>query len=179
MRRTATGTETAGVTSRRSVILGSGAVLAGAAACSSDDGGGNAADTVDTADPTTPEQSVPTETAGDEPTQPNPTPTDEQTEPGTGGEVIGSTSDVPVGGGTVFAEQQVVVVQPSAGEFRAYTAVCTHQACLVDTVADGEIRCPCHGSRYSAADGSVIQGPAPQPLAEQQITVDGDSIVAS
>ncbi|HVL85752.1 MAG TPA: Rieske (2Fe-2S) protein [Pseudonocardia sp.] len=90
---------------------------------------------------------------------------------------LASTGDIPVGGGTVFAAQDVVVTQPVAGEFRAFGATCTHQGCAVAEVADGTINCPCHGSRYAVADGSVVGGPAPQPLPERAITVDGDAIL--
>ena len=70
----------------------------------------------------------------------------------------------------------MVVTQPVAGTFKAFTAVCTHQGCLVGRVADGEILCPCHGSTYSISDGSVTGGPAPSPLKEIPITVSGDTI---
>lgn len=89
---------------------------------------------------------------------------------------LGPTSDVPVGGGHVFADQQVVVTQPKAGEFKAFSAVCTHQGCLVSSVADGQIRCPCHGSAFSATDGSVLGGPAPTPLPAERIKVSGGTI---
>lgn len=89
---------------------------------------------------------------------------------------LGPTSDVPVGGGHVFSEQQVVVTQPKAGEFKAFSAVCTHQGCLVSSVADGQIRCPCHGSVFSASDGSVLGGPAPAPLPAERIKVTGGTI---
>ena len=71
---------------------------------------------------------------------------------------------------------KVVVVQPSAGEFKAYSATCTHQGCAVKSVSDGLINCPCHNSNFSVADGSVSSGPATKPLPEVRITVDGDSI---
>ena len=87
-----------------------------------------------------------------------------------------ATSDVPVGGGTILTDQKVVVTQPTAGEFKAFTAVCTHQGCLVASVADGVITCPCHGSTFSAADGAVISGPAPSPLAAVPVTVSGTQI---
>ena len=54
-----------------------------------------------------------------------------------GGQVVGSKSDVPEGSGTVFREQSVVVTQPGPGDFRAFSAVCTHQGCLVDSVQPG------------------------------------------
>ena len=94
-----------------------------------------------------------------------------------GGTALTSTSDVPVGGGTVFADKNVVVTQPTAGDFKAFSATCTHQGCKVKSVADGNIVCPCHGSKFAIADGSVTNGPAKSPLPEKTISVDGDSIV--
>ena len=77
---------------------------------------------------------------------------------------LAPTSAVPVGGGTVLADQKIVLTQPTAGTFKAFTAVCTHQGCVVGTVENGLIVCPCHGSRYHIADGSVANGPASQAL---------------
>jgi nitrite reductase/ring-hydroxylating ferredoxin subunit len=88
-----------------------------------------------------------------------------------------SASEVPVGGGVIFPDQQVVVTQPAEGEFKCFTAVCTHQGCTVGTVEDGEIRCPCNGSRFSAEDGSVTSGPASSPLEEFEVSVEGDQVV--
>jgi Rieske Fe-S protein len=86
------------------------------------------------------------------------------------------TADVPVGGGKILADQQVVVTQPAKGEFKAFTAVCTHQGCLVAQVAQGNIVCPCHGSTFSIKDGSVTGGPAPSPLAAVKIEVKGGEV---
>ncbi len=93
-----------------------------------------------------------------------------------GADAFAQTSDIEVGGGTIFAEDQVVITQPSDGEFKCFSAVCTHQGCIVSSVSDGNINCECHGSQFSIADGSVVTGPATSPLPEQQIAVDGDSI---
>jgi nitrite reductase/ring-hydroxylating ferredoxin subunit len=91
-----------------------------------------------------------------------------------GGKAAGAltaTSAIPVGGGKVFDGAKVVVTQPKAGEFKAFSAVCTHQGCLVGKVSDGKIVCPCHGSEFSITDGSVQGGPAPRGLPAEQITV--------
>jgi Rieske Fe-S protein len=93
-----------------------------------------------------------------------------------GANAFAQTSDIAVGGGTIFAEDQVVITQPSDGEFKCFSAVCTHQGCIVSSVSDGHINCECHGSQFSIADGSVVTGPATSPLPEQRIAVDGDSI---
>jgi Rieske Fe-S protein len=92
------------------------------------------------------------------------------------GDVLTSTSDIEVGGGAIFRDQEVVVTQPSEGEFKCFTAVCSHQGCLVSSVSDGTINCDCHGSKYSIETGDVEAGPATFPLAEEPITVSGDSI---
>ncbi|MFD0209239.1 Rieske (2Fe-2S) protein [Streptomyces hirsutus] len=92
------------------------------------------------------------------------------------GAALASTADIPEGGGKVFADSKVVVTQPTAGEFKAFSATCTHQGCAVKSVADGVINCPCHNSNFSIADGSVQSGPATKPLSAMEITVSGDSI---
>lgn len=89
---------------------------------------------------------------------------------------IGNTAGVAVGGGAVFETAKVVVTQPTAGSYKAFTAVCTHQGCLVASVANGAISCPCHGSSFSIKDGSVLNGPATEPLKEEKITVSGTTI---
>ncbi|MEU4657142.1 Rieske (2Fe-2S) protein [Streptomyces sp. NPDC023723] len=91
-------------------------------------------------------------------------------------EALATAADIPEGGGVVFADQKVVVTQPSAGEFKAFSATCTHQGCAVKNVADGVINCPCHNSNFSITDGSVQSGPAREPLPAVEIAVDGESI---
>ncbi|MFF5026750.1 Rieske (2Fe-2S) protein [Streptomyces collinus] len=94
--------------------------------------------------------------------------------PGT--EKLAGTGEIPVGGGKVFKEQKVVVTQPGKGDFKAFSAICTHMGCTVDKVANGTIDCPCHGSRFEITDGSVAHGPATKPLPPRTITVKGNSI---
>jgi Rieske Fe-S protein len=89
------------------------------------------------------------------------------------------TADVPEGGGTILRDVQVVVTQPSKGTYKAFSAVCTHEGCLVAQVADGAIDCPCHGAQFSISDGSVLGGPAPAPLTAVPLSVSGDTITLS
>lgn len=87
------------------------------------------------------------------------------------GTVLGKAADVPVGGGRVFKDAETVVTQPKKGEYKAFTAICTHQGCVVDNVGDGTINCKCHGSKFAVADGAVQKGPAAKPLPERTVTV--------
>ncbi|WP_406434155.1 Rieske (2Fe-2S) protein [Streptomyces sp. NBC_00631] len=92
------------------------------------------------------------------------------------GSALAQTSEIPEGGGTIFKDQKIVVTQPAKGEFKAFSAICTHMGCTVAKVADGTIDCPCHGSRFHIADGAVAHGPATRPLPAKSITVSGNSI---
>jgi len=92
------------------------------------------------------------------------------------GNALVATSKIPVGGGEVLSGPQIVVTQPTAGEFKAFSAVCTHMGCIVNQVSNGTIDCPCHGSQYNISTGAVVGGPAPKPLPEKQIKVSGGSV---
>ena len=95
---------------------------------------------------------------------------------GSGTPVVG-TSDIPEDSGKIVPDGGgTVITQPSAGTYKAFTAICTHQGCTVGSVSNNQIMCPCHGSIFSADDGSVIQGPANAPLASKPITVSGGEI---
>jgi Rieske Fe-S protein len=87
-----------------------------------------------------------------------------------------SVADVPVGGGVIFPDKQVVVTQPTEGDFKCFTAVCTHMGCIVSSVQAGGIRCECHGSAFSIEDGTAVNPPATKPLTEVPITVKGKEI---
>jgi Rieske Fe-S protein len=88
------------------------------------------------------------------------------------GSELASFDEIPVGGGIILTEQKIVITQPAAGEFKAFSAVCTHQGFTVTSVKDDTIRCDHHGSSYSASTGQVEGGPAAGPLAAVKITVD-------
>jgi Rieske Fe-S protein len=93
------------------------------------------------------------------------------------GTLLGLVTDIPVGGGMVFTSEKVVVTQPTKGEFRAFSAVCTHVGCLCNKVANGTIDCPCHGSEFKITNGAVVTGPAPAPLPPRTISVSDGKIM--
>jgi Rieske Fe-S protein len=100
---------------------------------------------------------------------------------GGGGGTNGITvakAKVPVGGGVI--DGAVVVTQPAAGEFKAFSSTCTHQACTVGLIAGGFIICPCHGSQYAIATGvPTPNSPAKLPLPAKTVTASGDNLVIS
>ena len=94
-----------------------------------------------------------------------------------GGAALVAVADVPVGGGVALADQKVVVTQPTKGEFKAFTNVCTHQGGAITTVEGGDMICSLHQSHFSIEDGSVTQSPASSPLPEVQVKVQGGQVV--
>ena len=92
---------------------------------------------------------------------------------------IGTKSDVPVGSGKIFKSEKVVLTQPTEGDFKAFSAVCTHQGCVVAKIAAKDIECTCHGSKFSIEDGSVVTGPATKGLEKLKVTVSGDDLSVS
>ncbi|MEU4212012.1 Rieske (2Fe-2S) protein [Streptomyces sp. NPDC026206] len=91
---------------------------------------------------------------------------------------LGAAGEVPVGGARLYREQRLVVSQPAAGEYKAFSAVCTHAGCVVDKVEDGKVSCPCHGSTFDATTGKVLQGPAGAPLPSVPVKADGGKLIA-
>ena len=89
---------------------------------------------------------------------------------------LAATSQVPDGGGKIIDGVNIVITQPEPGSFKAFTAICTHEGCIVNSVSNGTINCPCHGSKFSIKNGSVVNGPATKPLASIAIKVEGTSI---
>lgn len=155
---------------RRSVILAAGgaAVFVACSDDGEDDKPGAAGETPDQTPDETPEEPTPDATP----------PADDSG----GADALAKVSDVPVGGGAVFEDEEIVVVQPEEGQFKAYSAICKHQGCPLEAVEDGQILCSqtCgHGSTYAIADGSNVQGPATAPLDEVPITVEGNNLVTS
>jgi Rieske Fe-S protein len=87
-------------------------------------------------------------------------------------------SAVPIGGGVVVPAARVVLTRDASGSLHAFSALCTHQGCVVTSVRRGTINCPCHGSRFDANTGAVVSGPAPAPLAAVATEVTGGVVYA-
>ena len=85
-------------------------------------------------------------------------------------------ADVPVGTGVVLPTHDVVVTQPTEGEFHAFSAICTHEGCAVSRVDTRGIICPCHGSLFGLSDGAALAGPAKAPLRSFVATLEGDTV---
>lgn len=154
--------------SRRIVFHGLGAV--GVAIALAGCGGGD--------DPTADDSPAPSPSESDEPTsEPTSEPssleaTESQSEPPPEEPAaLATTEEVPVGGGLILTDERIVITQPEAGQFAAFSAVCKHQGETVGEVEDGTITCTFHGSQYDAATGAVTNGPATSGLDPIEITV--------
>nr|WP_206441393.1 Rieske (2Fe-2S) protein [Streptomyces boncukensis] len=91
---------------------------------------------------------------------------------------LGEANEVPVGGGTAYTDEKVVVSQPEKGRFRAFSGVCPHQGAVIDKAEGGEFVCPLHGSRFQVDTGEVARGPASTPLPELEVRVKDGKLVA-
>ncbi|MFF2390397.1 Rieske (2Fe-2S) protein [Agromyces sp. NPDC058104] len=159
-------TEPSDLTRRAVLTIGSVGAVGSAlalAGCAADEPDGSASPSVE---PTLEDE--PTATSGTEPDAP------------ALGDDVGALADVPVGGSidATIDGEPALIAQPTAGEVVAFSAICTHQQCVV-AAAGEEFHCPCHGSIYEAATGEVVQGPAIDPLTPIAVAVSGDRIVTA
>ena len=97
-----------------------------------------------------------------------------------GGSTEVSLKSIPVSGAVsaTLGGKPIVVSQPSAGQVVAFSAVCTHAGCTV-APQGAEFDCPCHGSRFDAATGDVLNGPATDPLPKLKAAVSGDAVTVT
>lgn len=175
-----------GGTSRRALLRGAGlaavavGVGAGVAGCAPGASEGGASPSPDASTPagsTSPESSP---SGGSSPSGEN-SPSGEDSPGGEASEappdgIVVAAADVPEGGGVVIQEKYVVT-QPSAGQFKAFSAICTHQGCPVQKVENAQIVCPCHASHFAIDSGDPVSGPAKSPLPPVEFTKSGDNLV--
>ncbi len=99
---------------------------------------------------------------------------------GGAGKVSVAVADVPVGGSATVKDpasgDAVYIVQPKAGQYCGFSSICTHAGCTVDPPKGGQFSCPCHGSKFDAATGAVLTGPAVKPLPKYTVSKDGDRL---
>ncbi|MGW6710172.1 Rieske (2Fe-2S) protein [Streptomyces sp. NPDC054956] len=91
---------------------------------------------------------------------------------------LGAAAEVPVGGAKLFREKKIVVSCLEAGQYKAFSAQCTHAGCVLDKIVKGEGNCPCHGSRFDVTTGKVVQGPATDPLPEVPVKAENGKLIA-
>ncbi|MDH3444228.1 MAG: Rieske 2Fe-2S domain-containing protein [Deltaproteobacteria bacterium] len=78
-----------------------------------------------------------------------------------------------------FGSQPAILVNTTSGELRAFSASCTHLACIVQYRSDiNHIWCACHNGHFDL-NGKNIEGPPPRPLEEYTVNVRADQIVVS
>lgn len=108
-------------------------------------------------------------------TPPNVVPVASPLPPGT---PLATLSDIPVGGTSAVTVdgQDILLAQPTDRVVVAFSAICTHQGCIVSAAAS-EFDCSCHGSRFAAATGAVLKGPASRALHPIPVSVSGESVV--
>ena len=95
--------------------------------------------------------------------------------------LLGPASEILVGSGNKYMLDEmltILVTQPKAGDYRGFSATCTHSGCIVTGVRDGEIACGCHGARFDTETGAVLAGPARTALGKITIELRGSDLYA-
>ena len=95
--------------------------------------------------------------------------------------IAAKLSEVPINSGKIFkfGNKPGILVRTGAGEFKAFSAVCTHLECIVQYRSDTkQIWCACHNGQYNLS-GKNIGGPPPRPLEEFKVNTRGDDIVVT
>lgn len=95
------------------------------------------------------------------------------------GTTLTALDDVTVGESVLVKSDgaEFLVCRPSADEAVAFSAICTHKGCTVEPSGQ-ELKCPCHSSIFSTTDGSVLGGPAEEPLAKIDVHVKSGEVIA-
>ncbi|MBI5166619.1 MAG: ubiquinol-cytochrome c reductase iron-sulfur subunit [candidate division NC10 bacterium] len=92
---------------------------------------------------------------------------------------VASMAEIPVKVGAkkvAYANKPVWIIQPFAGDWRAYSAICTHLGCIVNWFPDRQqLISPCHNGIFDI-NGNVVSGPPPRPLPKYKIEVKGDKV---
>lgn len=96
----------------------------------------------------------------------------------TGPVELGAESEVAKGSSRLYRDHNVVVSRAGNGTLTAYSTICTHAQCPINRLDGTTLICPCHGSRFDATTGKVLQIPATEPLQELKVTAENGRIIA-
>jgi cytochrome b6-f complex iron-sulfur subunit len=86
---------------------------------------------------------------------------------------VGPEADFPANSSQIvkFGRKPVILIRTDGGEFRAFSATCTHLDCIVQYRSDlKQIWCACHNGLYDTR-GRNLSGPPPRPLEEYAANV--------
>jgi cytochrome b6-f complex iron-sulfur subunit len=100
----------------------------------------------------------------------------EEAESAVASAVAGKVSEFPVNSGRIFrmGSRPILLLRLPNGEFRAFSAKCTHLSCLVRYKPDTKmIFCACHGGTFDLT-GKNVSGPPPRPLEPFEVSVRGE-----
>ena len=163
---------------RRTVLAASGtAVLAVAAACSSDPA--PAPSTTSAATSASAAKSSPSAAGSSSaPSAPTAAPPASTAALAPAGTPVASVADVEAAGSIVVGTDKPILLCAANGTVVGHTAICTHQGCTV-AAGGADANCPCHGSKFNAATGAVLNGPAVSPLAVVAVTVANGQVYAT
>jgi Rieske Fe-S protein len=95
--------------------------------------------------------------------------------------LAGKTGEVPINTGKIFkfGSKPGLLVHTQAGDFKAFSASCTHLDCIVQyDPSSKQIICACHNGAYDLT-GKNVSGPPPRPLDEFTVKVTGDDITVT
>ncbi|MFF7329364.1 Rieske 2Fe-2S domain-containing protein [Streptomyces sp. NPDC008150] len=91
---------------------------------------------------------------------------------------LGADNEVAKGAAKLYEDQNVVVSRAEDGTLKAFSSICTHAQCAINTLRGTTLVCPCHGSEFDATTGKVVRSPATEPLHPLQVESKNGKIVA-
>lgn len=102
-------------------------------------------------------------------------------EPTTASVVAGRASELKKNSGLIFkfGSKPGILIRTPDGEYRAFSAICTHLECTVQYKAEtSQIWCACHNGTYDLS-GKNVGGPPPKPLESYKVNLRGDDVIVS
>lgn len=95
--------------------------------------------------------------------------------------VAARVGELSVNSGKIFrfGTRPGILIHTPAGEYAAFSAVCTHLECTVQYRPDFKhVWCACHNGHFDLT-GKNISGPPPRPLETYRVDIRSEDIVVS